>query len=314
MKKLIILAGVPGSGKSTYIKKNLPKNSLVLSSDEIRLELFGEMNQENNDKVFALLHDRLEEGLKDETVQTIVYDATNVTRKRRKSIYNQYKGKANIEVHMILVPLKTAQKQNKEREHKVPNYVIERMYMQLEPPRKGVDCDNYKIIGNYDDFLEEIEEHMDEPHYSPWHTETIREHIQATVELSPKDYLKEIAEHHDLGKSVTRKDHRLNTDFSVYFKEQTGHYKTYYAHERVSAMYYVLKNKDTITENIYQQNILEVILFHIMYKQGISEKQMKNNNLTEEILQMLKEFEDIDGMAKTEHPLLKEKEAFQKGA
>jgi predicted kinase len=43
MKKLIIMAGLPGSGKSTYVKENLmnEKNIVHIDSDETRKQMYG---------------------------------------------------------------------------------------------------------------------------------------------------------------------------------------------------------------------------------------------------------------------------------
>jgi predicted kinase len=43
MKKLIIMAGLPGSGKSTYVKEHLlnEKNVVHIDSDETRKEMYG---------------------------------------------------------------------------------------------------------------------------------------------------------------------------------------------------------------------------------------------------------------------------------
>ena len=60
--KLIVMVGLPGSGKSTYAKELIKKGraDIILSSDAIREELTGdESNQTVNDKVFKLLYQRM---------------------------------------------------------------------------------------------------------------------------------------------------------------------------------------------------------------------------------------------------------------
>ena len=59
--KLIILCGIPGSGKSTYAKTYTERNynTIHLSSDEIRKELYGDENiQGNPGEVFTLMQKR----------------------------------------------------------------------------------------------------------------------------------------------------------------------------------------------------------------------------------------------------------------
>ena len=43
MTELKVMVGVAGSGKSTYIESHVTDKDLVLSSDSIRLELFGSL-------------------------------------------------------------------------------------------------------------------------------------------------------------------------------------------------------------------------------------------------------------------------------
>lgn len=81
-----MMAGVSGSGKSRYIEKKLAKTHKVYSSDNIRLELFNELVQENNNKVFQTLHDRI---LNDDGL--LVYDATNLNRRYRRHFYDLVK-------------------------------------------------------------------------------------------------------------------------------------------------------------------------------------------------------------------------------
>ena len=42
-KKVYITIGCAGSGKSSYIKKHIKENEIWLSSDNIRLEVFGDL-------------------------------------------------------------------------------------------------------------------------------------------------------------------------------------------------------------------------------------------------------------------------------
>ena len=82
--KLILLCGIPGSGKSTFSKMYEPlKHHLVLSSDDIRKELWGdESEQSGNHEVFKLLYKRMYYAICNGI--TVVFDATNVTLKDRK--------------------------------------------------------------------------------------------------------------------------------------------------------------------------------------------------------------------------------------
>ena len=67
MAVIKVLIGVAGVGKSTYIKQHKTEKSLVLSSDELRIELFGDLEAGNTPEaipvVFKTLHERMKEAL-----------------------------------------------------------------------------------------------------------------------------------------------------------------------------------------------------------------------------------------------------------
>ena len=79
--KLEILIGLPGSGKSTYAKKEHKSNSnsVYLSSDKIREELYGnESVQGSPAEVFTLMQSRAIEALKiGRNVFSYIYSSCN---------------------------------------------------------------------------------------------------------------------------------------------------------------------------------------------------------------------------------------------
>ena len=89
MVEFIMLVGLPGSGKSTCAEKLKKEGYIIHSSDTIREELTGDVNsQENNLEVFDILHKKVKEDLK--SGHSCVYDATNMSMKRRKAFLLSY--------------------------------------------------------------------------------------------------------------------------------------------------------------------------------------------------------------------------------
>lgn len=131
MSKLYIAIGVPGSGKSTYLKT---LDAVYVSSDAIREELFGdEDSQENPRKVFAILNSRIKKALKEG--KDAIYDATNVAKGTRKSIIKDYREMADeIIAYFVDTQLEIAIQRNNNRDRVVPVEVIERMNNKLSPP------------------------------------------------------------------------------------------------------------------------------------------------------------------------------------
>ena len=83
---LKILVGVAGVGKDTYINNNKTDNDLVLSSDDLRIEMFGNLTEGNkhNGEVFNEMNKRLNDNLN--KYENIYYNATNLSRKKRKAL------------------------------------------------------------------------------------------------------------------------------------------------------------------------------------------------------------------------------------
>lgn len=147
-RKLYILIGAPGSGKSTWAKAQ--HNAIVLSSDDIRLEQFGSLDcQDKNKEVFQLLHNRLEYYTQYSDLN-IIYDATNINQNRRKVIFEKHKSDFEVVAVMFDLPIDKLLENNNKREGLavVPEHVIRRMVNNLQHPTIDIDCNS--TINVYD--------------------------------------------------------------------------------------------------------------------------------------------------------------------
>ena len=100
--KLILLCGIPGSGKSTFAKMYEPlKHHIILSSDSIREELCGDSSIQNrNHDVFKLLYKRMYYAICNGI--TVVFDATNISLNLiNKAIKSCTKVKENLAVYFV---------------------------------------------------------------------------------------------------------------------------------------------------------------------------------------------------------------------
>ena len=130
-----MMVGLVGSGKSTYAKQLAEEtNAIICSSDAIREELCGDENsQDNNDEVFKILHSRIKENLKNGN--NVIYDATNINSKRRRSFLSELRRISCIKKCIIMsTPFKMCCIQNESRNRVVPYEVIERMYKNWNTP------------------------------------------------------------------------------------------------------------------------------------------------------------------------------------
>ena len=129
--KLYVMVGIPGSGKST-IAKTL--DGVLISTDAIREELYGDENIQGNGRmVFSIAYVRMQEAL--ERGENVIFDATNVSRKARKSIIKATPNAEHIAV-FVNTPFETCRERNLSRERTVPEEVLDRMYKNLTTPSK----------------------------------------------------------------------------------------------------------------------------------------------------------------------------------
>jgi predicted kinase len=140
LKKLILLVGIPASGKSTLARKLTQKGFECINADTIRAELYGdELEQGDPQDVFSVFFERLEGMMKDE--KDIVVDNTNLKAAHRKQILDRgHKfDYADIQLWILDVPLDVCLKRNALREKKVQEDVLANMFMTFNRsgrPRK----------------------------------------------------------------------------------------------------------------------------------------------------------------------------------
>lgn len=155
MTEFIMLVGLPASGKSTYAAKLKEQGYHIHSSDAIREELTGDENaQDKNTDVFATLHKRVKDDVSNGI--SCVYDATNMSMKRRKAFLDEIK-KYNCHKKCVLfvIPVEVCKERNKNRERKVPEEVFDKMLKQFNVPMRYEGWDEIKIVVdeeyNYDE-------------------------------------------------------------------------------------------------------------------------------------------------------------------
>lgn len=324
MKEIIVLVGVAGSGKSTYIEKNKTKKDLIVSSDSIRLELFETLEEGNkhNQEVFEIVRNRIFKNLKNDNIDRIFFDATNVTRKRRINFYNEVKRiSKDIKVKIIFFDLTLeelyARNINRETNKQVALDVIYNQWLSLEVCKQNVDCDEFDVIIGKQEYI--IDKDLE--HDSVFHRETVKEHIDLCIQNANKynkdrDILVEVAKYHDLGKFFTKRFIDNDTENRKYkfVIETYGKMAQFKNHEKISARIYLRKMK---TENLLADDnaklILEAIYQHNLAHIGFNDKYINREKLTERELEVLKEFEKIDDISRVyDKEILKKYQAISK--
>jgi predicted kinase len=130
--RIVVLVGLPGSGKSTYMKR---QGVGSLSSDGVRKLLADdETDQSIHHQVFAtlryLLRRRLALG------RPVTYlDATHLTPRERRPYVRMGQALAcRVEAVFFDVPIEVCRERNRRRVRVVPEDVMERMAAKLVPP------------------------------------------------------------------------------------------------------------------------------------------------------------------------------------
>lgn len=237
---LVLIVGIPGSGKTTYAEKYIKEhsNTIHISSDRIRAELWGnEAIQGDNNEVFSLMQSRAIDALNNG--RSVVYDATNVTRKDRSYIISLCPKFAKIECHIIWAPIETCIERDSARERTVGKEVIDRMLKRFQAPYYDEGIDEIKVVvpDTFDRFyyIGNCKIAMDIAHDNPHHTLGIKQHCDEAakyIEDKHGDLVTYAAAlYHDVGKPYTKGfvDSKGNPC-------ETAHY---YQHQCVGAyMYY----------------------------------------------------------------------------
>lgn len=244
MGTLSILIGLPGSGKTSYAKKQMiNSNTIYLSSDDIRVEMFGFEDQTHNSEVFNEMNDRTYMALN--KGYNVIYDATNLSRKRREQLIKKAKNEGNeVDAYLFCTPINIILERNLIRQERhLPYDKLIQMIQNIECPMYYEGFDNIYLIdgGMYNDVYDYnflIKECKDYKQENPYHLETLEQHIVSTTKIAEElgeeiklridaEILRQAARYHDFGKIYTKQ-----------FNEKKGYY-VYYGHEKVSTYLYL---------------------------------------------------------------------------
>ena len=248
MPRLYMMVGLPGSGKSYHAST---MEAVVVSSDSIREELFGDVNdQKHNNEVFNEVHKRIRENLKNGC--DVVYDATNLNRKRRKAFLKTLPSDTQKYAIVMCTEYELCLENNKKRDRFVPEDVIERMYKRMTIPNNEEGFDRISIVRNPNnkltifDYMKRCDNFdQDNPH----HSLTLMEHMtQAGKEVEKilkgkpfndiqKSLVIRAAITHDIGKPVCK-------TYETYSGKIDDH-AHYYNHAEVGA-YMILCSAPTV--------------------------------------------------------------------
>lgn len=227
-----MLVGIPGSGKSTFAKTVKARH---ISSDAIRKELWGDESCQNNpDLVFKVMHERTLEALQEG--HNVVYDATSITRKSRKSILDKLPAHVIKECIIVWAPINVCIERDASRDRTVGEAVIDKMLRRFEAPfyDEGFDFIGVYITAEHhdeDSYFGEIFNNLHISHDNPHHSADVYEHCvlcgESLLEKDIPEVIKTAGFLHDIGKPYTKT--------FVDKKGETSEIAHYYDHQAVGA-------------------------------------------------------------------------------
>lgn len=269
--RLTLLCGLSASGKSqhTSIVANNHKNEcIILSTDTLRANICGTVeDQSKNKEVFQTFHSLIAKYLKNGV--DVVAEATNITMKSRRAILNIIKGIDCEKVCVVIVkPIDECKKDNIDREHPVPDYVIDKQARKFQIPFLEEGWDEIKFVDhihNKDKYNYRLEStwvpeiYNDFDQKNPYHMESLGKHMTDAYYFvknhglhKNKDYEMIIAtKYHDMGKLYTQ----------TFDENGVAHY---YGHENIGA-YMMLVYEVANQHSLFVNHNIGDIAFYINY-------------------------------------------------
>lgn len=259
MPEFIMTIGISGSGKSRwcYNQHNITTD-IVADSDEIREELWGDANdQQNPDRVFSEMFARTKAALSRNI--NVFYCATNLNMRYRIHTLNQIKRRfPDVKCRAVVfnTPLSICKEWNKKRERQVPDWLFERQIKQFQMPVYNEGWGVIEIVTPAEYDVKKFAENMwvdvraagsqDNPH----HTLTLYNHLLDCIDkvnINGLSYDEQVnmyaaAGIHDIGKAYTRS----------YDENGVAHY---YSHDSYGA--YVAMNMRLPIE------VIQLVCYHM---------------------------------------------------
>lgn len=239
MKNFIMVCGLPGCGKTTYIKEETREMDrfVVISTDAIRAELYGDpSNQSHNKEVFELAHLRIKEFLNCDRYDTVFFDATNISRKDRRRILAIVPKGVEKEVHVVWASIETCIARDENRNRSVGADIIMKIAERFQIPDFTEDFDTWFFITTEENFnaieyRKYLFEKMNMWQHNHHHTLKVDDHCIKAAEYYrensklPDPLIYNAVLFHDCGKPYTQTFYNLKGE-----KTEEAHY---YNHQNV---------------------------------------------------------------------------------
>ena len=138
MNCLIVLSGVPGSGKSYFssaLKNQKKRHVYIISSDVLRKDILGNQRDLSEDPLIWKIYYALVKAYSEDENGIVIMDATHAKKEFRLDKIKPFK-KLYHQIDLICFNLQkeVVIKQNKERDYPIPEDVLVRLIDEYEMP------------------------------------------------------------------------------------------------------------------------------------------------------------------------------------
>jgi predicted kinase len=161
MPLALIAIGIPGSGKTTFLKPFAEKHGLIyINKDDIRAEFLGDVNdQSKNREVWLESERRIAEAL--ENGQGVALDSTHVERWKREELIASLKerGATRVIGAHFDVSTERAMRQNENRERVIGEQSMLWFIRQLTKESPALD-EGFDALYTFDE-LSELEKELE---------------------------------------------------------------------------------------------------------------------------------------------------------
>ena len=279
--EIIMLVGIPGSGKSTVAEQYIQQGYKVHSSDAIREQLYGKEDiQGKAPEVFQRLLQNMRNDFR--AGFSCVVDASNLRRRRRSNLLSALpRCVEKKKCILVLAAPDECLKRNSERLRVVPPNRMYDMLCAFETPfyYEGWDEINVIITGN--PYVFPRKKAMEFLQDNPYHSLTLGTHLDATREYCIvhgfSEAVQEAAWYHDIGKMYTKQFVNKKGE-----PTETAHY---YGHENYGAYLYLCEKaarsvqNGTWTNTLYIANLINWHMQTINKWQQVPGSEIKDRTL-----------------------------------
>lgn len=244
LPELTMLIGIPASGKSTVAKRLSGEGHVVLSSDEVRAEIFGgegfPKDEKERERLQSAVYGEIRKRAKEYLVggRSVVIDATNLNRKKRiklLSFFEQIPCYKKAMLFVISPEVCSRRNSLRPKGKRVPEEDMQRLLRGFEVPVMGEGWDEIVLSVDSEGYDYPFDLLRGFSQDTPYHTMTLGEHMSAARKYAKghgySERLVKISGLHDIGKLYTK-------EYKNYKGEPTD-IAHFYGHENVGAYLYL---------------------------------------------------------------------------